>query len=271
MHHAAQAVAAFGDSLLPKASDDSQSSMNWNSEINALCSQEVNLKRRVRIALAYHSFKLHMINADDTSMGSFPISGQTKTTALSFVRMQARSMGKSAEEVQPISSFELPDSPYNQGAPFLIKDLNELKEMAKYRHNATELLKAIAAKYEHATPVATWPHHFDTGSVINVSFDDIGEPTSTVGIGMAVEDSACGEPYYYVNHWSKDKKISYDSLPELTEGARWETGNFKGAILPMSVVVKAKTAEEQCQMVEKFLQEAIDASIQLIDAEPVKA
>jgi len=271
MHHAAQAVAAFGNSLLPKAADDSQSSLSWHSDLKALVSQEVNLKRRVRIALSYNSFKLHMLNADDTSMGSLPISGQTKTTALSFVRIQAREMGRRAEEVNMPDHYDLPESDYDKGAPFIVQGVDKHLELAKYRHNAQELLGAIARQYEHASTVAIWPHHFDTGSVINVDFDDVGEPTKTVGIGMAIPDDVCEELYFYVNHWSKDGDFKYDELPELSNGAKWKTEGFKGAILPVSTIIKGKSAEAQCQLTEQFLREAIEASIKLLDAEPAMA
>ena len=184
--------------------------------------------------------------------------------------MQARSMGEKADNIKPISHFELPESDYDKGAPFLLQDVAMHQELSNYRHNAQEILAAIASDYEHSTPVAVWPHHYDTGSVINVDFDDVGEPVKTVGIGMAIPDSVCGEMYYYVNHWAKDKKISYEGLPQLSNDAKWKTEGFKGAILPMSSIVAQESAEAQCQMVEQFLKEAIDASVTLLDAEPVK-
>ena len=94
MHHAAQAVAAFGNSLLPKASDDSQSNMSWNNELKAIVGQEVNLKRRVRMALVYPTFKLHMLNADATSMASFPHIGANQNNGTKLCKNASPEYGR---------------------------------------------------------------------------------------------------------------------------------------------------------------------------------
>lgn len=271
LHHAAQFVAIFGNSLLPKASDDSQSSMVWLPKLKALAGQEVNLKRRIRMALLYESFELQLINENEEALGVFPLSGQTKTTAISFVRTQARSFGKKADDIQPISHFELPKHGLDEGAPFHMTDPGHFQELARYRHNAQLALTEIAGQYEYATPAATWPHHFDTGSVIPVKFDDQSKPTKTVGIGMAPADKMAGEFYYYVNHWQKDGKVDYKTLPSLPAGAEWHTKDWKGAILKMSEVLKKQTAAGQAEMVESFLRSAIDASFSILDKEAVKA
>ncbi|MCB0587908.1 MAG: hypothetical protein KDD06_21630 [Phaeodactylibacter sp.] len=271
LHHASQFVAVFGNSLLPKAADDSQSSMVWLSKLKALAGQEVNLKRRIRMALLYETLELQLINENEEALGVFPLSGQTKATALSFVRTQARSFGKKADDIQPISHFELPEHELNKGAPFQMANPGIFQELARYRHNAHIVLTEIAGKYEYATPVATWPHHFDTGSVIPVKFDDQSNLLKTVGIGLAPADDIVGEFYYYVNHWQKDGKADYDTLPSLPEGAEWHTKKWKGAVLPASEILKKKSAGEQAAFVEDFLRSGIEASFGILEKEAVKA
>lgn len=272
LHHASQCVAAFGNSLIPKSSDDSQSSMNWMPDINALVSQEVNLKRRVRIALVYNKFELRMINENEDTMGVFPLSGQTKGTALSFVRTQARSMGLSGEDVQPIDHYQLPENDLDKGAPFMMTSPDDHRELAKHRHNAALVLGEIAKKYEYASPVATWPHHFDTASVITVKFDDTSNPEKTIGLGFAPADHLCDEPYYYVNHWTKKGAISYDTLPSLPEGGEWNTKtDWKGAILKASAIAKLKESTAQYELTDQFLKAAIEASLEILEETAVKA
>ncbi|MEQ8705287.1 MAG: hypothetical protein RIC19_15275 [Phaeodactylibacter sp.] len=272
LHHAAQCVAAFGNSLIPQASDDSQSSLNWLPDIKALASQEVNLKRRVRLALIYNKFELQMINENESTMGVFPLSGQTKSTALSFVRTQARAMGVSGEDVQPIDHYQLPEHDLNKGAPFLMTSPDDHRELAKYRHNASLIIGEIAKMYEYASPVATWPHHFDTASTITVKFDDTSNQEKTVGIGFSPADGLCDEPYFYVNHWTKKEKISYDTLPSLPEGGTWETStDWKGAILKASAIVKLKEATAQYELTDQFLKSGIEASLEILEETAVKA
>lgn len=271
LHHAAQFVALFGNSLLPKAADDSQSSMVWLPKLKALAGQEINLKRRIRMALLYETFELQLINENEEALGVFPLSGQTKGTALSFVRTQARSFGKKADDIQPITHFNLPKHGLDEGGPFHMTDPGHFQELARYRHNAQLALTEIAKEYEYATEVATWPHHFDTGSVIPVKFDDQSNLTKTVGIGLAPADNIAGEFYFYVNHWQQEGKADYNTLPSLPEGAEWHTEDWKGAILKMSEVVKKKQAEEQSELVESFLRSAVEASFGILNKEAVKA
>ena len=193
LHHAAQFVAMFGNSLLPKAADDSQSNMGWLPELKALAGHEVNLNRRIRMALLYETLELQLINENEESLGVFPLSGQTKATAISFVRTQARSFGKKEDDIQPITHFSLPEHDLDKGAPFMMSDPAQFQELARYRNNAQLVLTEIANGYEYASAVATWPHHFDTGSAITVKFDDQSNPTKTVGIGLAPADGIAGE------------------------------------------------------------------------------
>jgi len=272
LHYGAQFVAAFGHYLLPESADDSQSSMHWVSGLRALAGQEVNLKQRVRMALAYGTFELMLINENEEVLGSFPLSGQTKTTAISFVRTQARSLGvKQVQEIDIPSHYELPPHPIREGAPFQMTSPAHHQELARYRHNAQLLLQAIANEYEYATPVATWLHHFDTGSVINVKFDDQGNSQKTIGIGLAVPDALSDEHYFYVNHWREKGGADYSTLPSLPGNAQWKTEGWTGAILPVSELVKAGDAAAQCELAEDFFRQGIKASLDLLEEASVKA
>ncbi len=271
LHYAAQYVAAFSHNLLPESSDDSQSSMHWSSSLKALVSQEVNLKRRVRMALGYTAFKLMLIDENEKVHGVFNINGQTRTTAMSFVRTQIRVLGVKGQEIDPIDHYELPDHPIKEGGPFMMTSPNEHQELARYRHNATHLLEQVVKDYEYATPVATWPHHFDTASVINLKFDDQSNPMKTVGVGLAPPNGLCEEYYFYISHWAKDGNIKYDTLPSLPGNAQWKTEDWKGAILPVSELVKLDSAEKQCELAEDFFKQGLKASFELLEEEAVKA
>jgi len=272
LHHAAQFPATFGHNLLSESADDSQSSLHWVPNIHALSSQEVNLKRRVRMAVAYDTFELILIDENEEVLGVFPLSGQTLTTAMSFVRTQARELGLKGKEIEPIQHFELPDHPLKQGAPFQMVSPSIHQELARYRRDATLVLQAIAGEYEYASDVATWPHHFDTASLLTVKFDDQSNAQKTIGMGMAIPDSLCDEHYFYVSHWVKEgNDINYDTLPSLPSGAQWKTEDWKGAILPISAVIAAGEAAEQCKLTDSFLRQAIKASLDLLEETPVKA
>ena len=131
MHHAAQAVAAFGNSLLPKANDDSQSNMSWHSGLKALVGHVVSLQSSLRLALSYDPFELHLLNTSDTSIISFTMAGQTLATALEFIRTQVEANGGIKNSVKYPEHYDLPESDYQKGAPFLLTDTSTHLELAK--------------------------------------------------------------------------------------------------------------------------------------------
>ena len=79
------------------------------------------------------------------------------------------------------------------------------------------------------------------------------------------------EFYFYVSHWQKKGKADYRTLPSLPAGAEWLTGDWKGAILKMSEVLKKRTVEEQVEFVDSFLRSAVEASFGILEKEAVKA
>ncbi|MCB0569684.1 MAG: hypothetical protein KDC66_07980 [Phaeodactylibacter sp.] len=271
LHHAAQFVALFGNSLLPKASDDSQSNMEWLPGLKALAGQEANLRQRVRMALLYDTFELQLIDENENALGGLPLPGQNKSTALSFVRTQARMLGLKPSQVKPIAHFGLPEHELDKGASFKMVGPAYHQELARYRHNAHFVLQGATEGFKFASPVATWPHHFDTGSVITLAFDDSSNPVKTIGIGLAIADRIADGFYFYVSPWQEKGKINFGGLPTLPGNASWVTGQWNGAVLKLSDIVKLKTAEEQRQLAEDFLNSAIEASQHLLGVEAVKA
>lgn len=267
MHHAAQAVAAFGNSLLPKANDDSQSNMSWHSGLKALVGHLVPLQSSLRLALSYDPFELHFLNAADIPVASFAMAGQTLDTALEFIRTKVQATERTGQIVQYPNHYELPESDYQKGAPFLLTDASTHLELSKHRHNAQHILEAFASRYEHASPVAIWPHHFDTGSLIAFAFDAEGGLTKSIGIGMAIPDSICDEMYYYVSPWWKGVTLNFDTLAALPGAGEWRTGQYNGALLPLSSVTAKSSAQEQLELVIAFLEQAIGASLKLIEVE----
>ncbi|MCG8331928.1 MAG: hypothetical protein MI974_29850 [Chitinophagales bacterium] len=265
MHHAVQAVAAFGNSLLPKAGDDSQSNMSWHSDLKAMVGHEVPLQAPLRLALSYDPFELYFLNAADLPIASFAMEGQTLVTALAFIRMQVEAMGGVGGKLEYPQHYELPKSDYQKGAPFLMPDSSAHFELAKHRHNAQHVLEVFASRYEHASSVAIWPHHFDTGSLIAFAFDAEGGLTKSIGIGMAIPDSICDEMYYYVSPWWKGVTLNFDTLSALPGRGEWKSGQYNGALLPLSSVTAKTSAQEQSELVTAFLEQAIETSKVLID------
>lgn len=265
LHHAAQLVAMVGNSYLPKADDDSQSNMEWDASKESLAGHWVGEDEPHRLALNYPEFMLTWQNENGNAIGALMLDRKTKATAIDWMREYLEShFHLDPKRLQPIGHFEIPDHPVAGGAAFHVLDEHLHQELAHIRSNAQHILEYFAATFEHASPVRTWPHHFDSGSYIPIAFDDAGNAIKSIGIGFAIADDSVDEHYYYVNHQMKDANPDTSTLPDLPAGY-WHTEGWTGAILPNTAILAEEEAIAQATLVEKFLFAAINASLALIE------
>lgn len=269
LHHAAQLVAMVGNSYLPKADDDSQSNMLWYTSKESLVGHWIGEEdEKHRLALNYPEFMLTWQNGNGNAIGALMLDKKTKTTAIDWMREYLEShFHLDPERLQPIRHFEIPDHPVASGSAFHLLDAELHQELAHLRSNAQHILEYFAHKFEHASPVRTWPHHFDSGAYIPVAFDDDGKAIKSIGIGLAIADDDLDEHYYYVNHWTKSGDIDYSSLPNLSSAGYWHTEGWTGAVMKHSTILTEEQPEMQANLVESFLCAGINASLKLIGEE----
>lgn len=258
LHHAAQVVAAVGDSLLPKAEDDSQSSLEWIPGINALAGQVV--EGNFRAALRYLPFEMLVLDDENRIREGQFIPGHTKKELMQWLQRAVTRIGGDGSKIRPIQHFSIPGHEVGKGEPF--PDFNPAlhNELIQYRANADWILNEVIGLYKDTVVVRTWPHHFDTGSMIIQARNADGAPTKTIGIGWAIPDEQFDEPYYYVNHWTASDQPDYDQLPELEGNGFWYLDKWKGAVLKTGKVVAHQQAADQQQEVLQFFRAAIRAT-----------
>lgn len=265
LHHAAQLVAMVGNSYLPKADDDHQSNMEWISNKESLVGHWVGADEDHRLALNYPEFMLTWQNKNGNAIGALMLDGRTRQIAIDWMKEYLQShFHLDAAQLQSIAHFEIPDHPVASGSAFHVLDAKLHQELAHIRSNAQHILEYFAAKFKKASPVRTWPHHFDTGSYIPVAFDKEKNATKSIGIGLAVADDNIDEHYYYVNHWLKEGEADTSNLPELPSGGYWNTEGWTGAILKNTGILAETEAEAQAKLVKKFLKTSINATLELI-------
>lgn len=267
LHHAAQLVAMVGHGLLPKEADDSQSNMEWIDRRGALLGNDIPLARTIRMGLLYHPFELHIFDHNLDSLDNLNLEGRTKQTAINWIKDHITALGGDAAQVKPIEHFDIPHHPLEDGAEFELPNPIYHLEMAKYRSNADLVLKEIQLKFEQASEVRIWPHHFDTGLYIPLAFDETGKATHSIGIGLAVANEVVDEYYYYVNHWQQSGQAAPKKLPDLKGGGQWTKKKNKMAVLSASALLTHTEAAEQYHQTLEFLESAIQASLMILGKE----
>jgi len=263
LHHAAQFIAMIGQSYLPPQDDDSHTNAEWLPQQNALAGDWVTGgKDTFRVAVSYPDFALQILLENDIVGGSFSLDGHTFEEAEAWLKGQVSALELEGSKLQRIQHYDLPDHPISNGAAFELKDKKHLQELANWRTNAHLLLQNFTEKFEHASPVRTWPHHFDTGSYIPVAFDEQGNATKSIGIGLAIADEGIKELYWYVNHFAKDLDIDYTKRPDIPNPGYWQGEEHLMAVLPASAVIEA--SQKQLDVSHYFFETGINASLALI-------
>ncbi|MCB0374395.1 MAG: hypothetical protein KDD04_00595, partial [Sinomicrobium sp.] len=117
-HHLAQFLAAFGNSYLPKAEDDSQSNMEWSVKENALISRSVN---NIYLSLDFKNITLKVVKDDIVKALELP--GLDHSAIDAWIRAAISDFGLDASAYHYDLGFRL-DTPFDN---FAVPDAEDKK------------------------------------------------------------------------------------------------------------------------------------------------
>ena len=224
LHHLAQFLAAFGNSYLPKAGDDSQSNLEWSVNTKALLSRTVH---GIQMALHFQDLKLKI--AKDNNTEALYVPDLSHDDIDFWIRKTLAASGLDADAYHHLLGFNL-ETEFNNFTTPDAEDEKAISDLIRNRDLAHSGLEEIQKHYESTTEIRVWPHHFDTGMLIDMSKEK--NLSKGIGLGYAVADAISKTPYFYTYAWS-NKDVVYENLPELTQGT-WVIEDWKGAIMPVN-------------------------------------
>ncbi len=257
LHHAAQFAAMVSNSYLPKLNDDSHNSLQWNTEMCCLESHWID-NPTVRVLIDVKNFEIIIDNY--LSMEIIPLDGWTKEQVIGNLQAELKRIHLNPALLRPVDQFTIPIHPVDKGLPFSKPSFEFLNEWTSYLNLTYDVLSEIQPRFAGASSIRVWPHHFDMGLYIPIAKDEAGSDIQSIGLGLAVPDAYVPEPYFYINHWSREP-IKYPEHLPLTRYGYWNTENWKGLVLTASAVL-VKT--DQVAFIKGFFNEGINTSIQLL-------
>ncbi len=248
-HQAVQLIAMVGRHLIEQQDDDSNTNMQYYPEQKMMVSNE--LENGLRVAVDLESLYLKILDKDFQIKKQFAFEGKSKKMAIEKLRNTLWDLNVDVSNFKDELHYEIPKLDLDKAGVFSINDEDDFIENAKYRNNAELVLNEITKAFKIKEQVKVWPHHFDTGSFIPVSFNKKGKLSQSIGLGFAIPDSMVSEPYYYLSFWS-EKPIKKLENPEALVVGQWMTPNWNGAVLKLSDIMKVKSAKVQQQIVKDF-------------------
>jgi hypothetical protein len=245
LHRAAQYLAAGGNSFIEQRDDDSQSNLGWNSEFMALTTHPLN-KAGSALSLNYPEFKLEWVEPRERIMADFELNGKSHAEVLAWIGESAPKAG--LEKAYSFSlNYELPFS-MKEDYRFIQPNPEEFVVFGNHRSNAQKALEELFEDQDSVSDIRVWPHHFDTGGLIEVEKDDSGKLMKSIGIGLSIPDGMVKDMYYYASAWDTNGTVEYSALPGLRQGL-WITEGWNGIVLPATNVNEDKAL--------KFFKEAV--------------
>ena len=261
LHYAIQFIAAAGSALAEPLPDYSHTSLTWKPDLKVFVGAVIHAAKSFQVALDPVSLISIILDKQGETIATFPLEGKTLVEGMDWHKKQISQLGADADKIVFLSypPDDFPDHAIAHGAAFDVSEIAGQQELANYYANTHLLLEEIAAETEDASPIHTWPHHFDMATLISIPGKKNGEPM-TVGVGMSPGDKSYNEPYWYISPYPYPNTTS---LPKLAGGGFWHTQHWIGAVLTASQLT-ADSAPAQEEQVRSFLHSAVKASKALL-------
>ncbi len=231
VHHAVQAIAAFGQTFLAAQPDDSHRSMTWDPGDRRFWSPPADDGSRVAVSL--DPLAVHVVAGDGRSR-SLRLMGTTMGTLRAWLEQSVPQVTGWDPAQISWPDYDLPEHGVTTGDPFELAPRAERSLIAWYS-NALALIGETVDGDPGASPIRVWPHHFDIASLVAVGAEWSGEghPERAVGVGLSPGDGTYEEPYFYVTVWPHPDP---EALEELDGPGYWHTKDWIGRVLKASAL-----------------------------------
>jgi len=256
LHWAAQLLSAPGASLLPAKQDYSHTNLGWDFKLGLLTGRGVGTDA-LRAALVFEGLELAVLDGE-RERSSMRLAGHTLEQALSWLGEEVAG----DRSALALPSHDMPSYAVGDGAPFSDAGTDARSELAAWFANAFALIRDTVWGDPDASPVRSWPHHFDVASLITLDRGAEAEEARSIGVGFSPGDGSYAQPYFYVTPWPYPDA---EALPSLTAGAHWHRDGWTGAVLTAESLV-ALPPEKQERGARQALDEAIAACRELLGA-----
>ena len=255
-HQAVQYISLVGKYFIAEKADDSHTNMQFVNESDSFIGNDFG--DHFKIAFNTRALKLLLINDRNEIKSEIELVGKTKEEVFSALQQLLEENGFNSSQLKNKWHYSIPEHPLDHGGKFESVEKKHSQINYNYRHNATIVLNEIADKFGFQTDIRVWPHHFDTGAFIPMSYNKDGALNQYIGLGFAIPDTMINEPYFYLSFWSEETIIALKN-PKSIQNGKWMIPDWNGAVLKISDILNEKTAVKQHQMVYDFFVSGLDA------------
>ena len=221
IHWIAQYLAVAGINYVKHEADDSHTNLGFSLVDGVLTTRTLG---ETHTYLRFHYTKFRLEWENNKAVSLYELDGKTHDDVLQWIRAQAlTTFGKDTYTYD--LHYELPYKPITGDYTYKLENKHKLNELLHFRILAQLVLEGVLKEVALSSEIRIWPHHLDTGAYAQL-------PSASgiaVGLGLAIPDTLCDSPYFYIAAYQGHETIDVEEFASLSEG-RWVSQGFTGAI-----------------------------------------
>ena len=201
-HNAAQWLVRIAHSFMPAASDNSHTLLRWDSERDALVSQEFlpNLALELRLPGLAMQFR----EGDRPAPHIFEFDDRTPAEAEAWVLVELLHRQLDRDRFSKALPYDFPDLMTGDAVPYVVEShQSALEELAAWFSNSAAVLRGVAEEHSaaaHGGPdVACWPESFHLGVLLPLKHAESAGRSQMLRIGSSPGSARQPEPFFYVS------------------------------------------------------------------------
>lgn len=259
IHFASQLLALAGKYYGEPHTDDSNTAFRFSCSNEFFTGVSLGIENPLKTGLHLKNFSFLTLDEKDNVIKEFDLNGKSFHEAFVFLKTNLENRGFDTSILKPEMHYQLDKFNFNPDFIFHMPEKNILDFHISLRNNIQVLAKLFTSVFTLTSDFLIWPHHFDSAVLIYPGADK----NSSIGIGLAIADEMIPEPYFYVNPWSKEKINFPETMPTLP-GGKWGKGEWKGAYLSLSELLKEPSGNARYQLATSFFSTSIEKSLEFL-------
>ena len=255
IHWMCQVITKTNRSFVPKKKDDSHTNLYYDVLGNRITGRWIDtINGKLLLTLNLSTLQFEWLGSSYLKIKSFNTIGKKIDEIEKEIEAYLPELGLSPLGFTDKLHFDIPEYNFTNDDIQPINDYG-IKLWKHYRHLANHACELFTGHLQITAETRIWPHHFDTGIYVTT------ENGMGLGFGLAMQDSLMDVPYFYLSGYPAKGSLTYDNLPSLTKGKWIISEGWKGAVLPLSVLIQSPFAN-QIETVSNFMAEVSNWIVQ---------
>lgn len=251
LHFLSQIIAKANRSYVPTKPDDSHTNLYYDTLAGRIVGRWINNgKDQLLLTLNLATLELEWLNSHRKPLMTIGMLGKTMSQVEDEMDPRLGELGLQPQGFKDPLHFDIPEYPF-ANEPITAIDRLHLDAWMDFRQLANRLSYLVLGDIQIVGEVRIWPHHFDTGTYVEIG-DKLG-----LGFGLAMKDEMVEEPYFYMAGRAIHGSLKYTDLPEFEAGKWIINGKWNGSVLPISALSNGSFSENR-QIIVDYLSKSVN-------------